>query len=348
MTTFPPMNLSAISALVLARLLVAGDKAQSASQIKKDFEPLLAHRLVGEILSERIDRTLAELEASGLVTQVRAKSKKAAIKILLTVDGRRQGLRFLGLAQLKPKTTWAAIKKTHLPACALGISDLSDATIKALSADTGFKAMLLTKQFKLPLAGCPTLKDATGTLFWKLIGFDSTKPFSVTEVQKALLDRELGDNRPANSKKAIDRLLAQCLGARCDDSKELRTTVVRGWIDQEDFGEKSPPSPESPPLEFNLSSFAERVKAAARGCTTGRFGDSRVFIVHVWRAFESDQSESAFRSIDLAAFKGHLTEANNARLLDLSRADLVQAMDPDDIRESEVRYLNATFHFVRI
>ncbi len=40
--------------------------------------------------------------------------------------------------------------------------------------------------------------------------------------------------------------------------------------------------------------------------------------------------------------------ANNARLLDLSRADLVQAMDPDDVRLSEVNYLNATFHFVRI
>ncbi len=40
--------------------------------------------------------------------------------------------------------------------------------------------------------------------------------------------------------------------------------------------------------------------------------------------------------------------ANNARMLDLSRADLVQAMDPDAVRLSEMHYLNATFHFVRI
>ena len=55
-----------------------------------------------------------------------------------------------------------------------------------------------------------------------------------------------------------------------------------------------------------------------------------------------------FRTMDLDAFKERLAEANNARLLDLSRADLVQAMDPEDVRESEVHYLNATFHFVRI
>jgi hypothetical protein len=52
--------------------------------------------------------------------------------------------------------------------------------------------------------------------------------------------------------------------------------------------------------------------------------------------------------MDLPAFKQRLAEANNARLLDLSRADLVQAMDPDDVHLSEVTYLNAVFHFIRI
>ena len=98
-------------------------------------------------------------------------------------------------------------------------------------------------------------------------------------------------------------------------------------------------------IGLDLPSFAERVKAAARACPTGRFGDSKVFIAHVWLSLQSDP---AFRTMDLAAFKERLAEANNARLLDLSRADLVQAMDPDDVRQSEVHYLNATFHFVRI
>jgi hypothetical protein len=343
-TTTPMMNLSVIGSLVLARLLSTRDKGDTAAKIKKDLEPLLVHRWEGAALTERIDRALGELESSGLVVLARGKSKKAMPKVMLTAAGRQQGLDFLGVVQLKPKTTWGSLKKTYLPACALALPASSDATFKALSTQNGFKAVLLTKQFSLPLAGCPTLKDATGALAWKLIGFDSNKAFSVAEVQKALLDRELGEHRPASSKKAINRLLAQRLGARRDDPKELREAVLRGWIDEHDLIGQEPPSL-PPPLEFDLPSFAERVKATARACPTGRFGDSKVFVAHVWRTLQSDP---LFRAMDLTAFKERLAEANNARLLDLSRADLVQAMDPNDVRQSEVHYLNATFHFVRI
>ncbi len=94
-----------------------------------------------------------------------------------------------------------------------------------------------------------------------------------------------------------------------------------------------------------MSELAERVKAAARACSTGRYGDNKVFIVHVWRMLQSDPD---FAEMGLDRFREFLAAANNARLLDLSRADLVQAMDPEDVRMSEVSYLNATFHFIRI
>ena len=95
--------------------------------------------------------------------------------------------------------------------------------------------------------------------------------------------------------------------------------------------------------EFDLPAFAQTVKAAVRDCPTGRFGDNKVFISHVWRRL---RDEPGFPAMDLPAFKQRLTEANNARLLTLSRADLVQVMDPTDVRESETRDLNAAFHFV--
>ena len=47
-------------------------------------------------------------------------------------------------------------------------------------------------------------------------------------------------------------------------------------------------------------------------------------------------------------FKRQLAEANRAGLLALSRADLVEAMTPEDVRSSETPYLNATFHFVQV
>lgn len=47
-------------------------------------------------------------------------------------------------------------------------------------------------------------------------------------------------------------------------------------------------------------------------------------------------------------FKARLVEANRDGLLTLSRADLVEVMDPARVTESETHYLNATFHFVLV
>ena len=51
--------------------------------------------------------------------------------------------------------------------------------------------------------------------------------------------------------------------------------------------------------------------------------------------------------MDVADFKNRLVQAHRARLLELGRADLVEAMDPADVRESATPYLNAVYHFVR-
>ncbi len=83
----------------------------------------------------------------------------------------------------------------------------------------------------------------------------------------------------------------------------------------------------------------------ARSSPSGRFGDDRIFVIHVWRALQNDP---AFISIGLEDFKRRLAEANNARLLNLSRADMVEAMDPEDVRLSEIVHLGASFHFVRV
>jgi hypothetical protein len=346
MTTTTATNLSAIGSLVLARLLAAGDKGDTAAKIKKDLEPLLSHRWEGTALTERLDRAFSELESSGLIALLRGKSKKSMPKVMLTAVGRQQGLEFLAVAQLKPKTTWASLKKTYLPARVVGMPASSDALFKALSSEPTFQAVLLKRQYGLSTAEVPKPDEATDALAWKLIGFEGeARKFNPKNVKTALFNRALGDGRATDFKKAATRLLAHDLGAQRDEPKELRDAVLRGWIDEHDVVRPLSPPPPPLPFKLDLPSFAAHVKASARVCPSGRFGDSKVFIAHVWRALESDP---AFRTMDLAAFKEHLAEANNARLLDLSRADLVQAMDPDDVRESEVHYLNATFHFVRI
>ena len=46
-------------------------------------------------------------------------------------------------------------------------------------------------------------------------------------------------------------------------------------------------------------------------------------------------------------FDQRLIEANRAMVLTLGRADLVGAMDPTDVQDSEIRHGQATFHFIR-
>ena len=355
MTTTLLTNLSALDSLVLARLLLVGEKGESGSKVKKDLEPLLAHRWVGAELTERIDSTLADLESRGLVALLAGKTKKAAPKFVLTAEGRRHGLEFLGVAQLRPKTTWAVLRKTYLPARALGLPAATDALFKALSSEPAFQAVLLKQQYGLTTALIPKPDEATDALAWKLIGFENDgRKFNLKNIKTALFNRALGNGGAADFKKAATRLLAQRVGARRDEPKELRDAVLRNWIDRDENSPapakpvampyQSPSHPLAPPA-FDLPSFASHVKSAARDCPTGRFGDNKVFIAHVWKAL---QANPAFGTMELATFKERLAEANNARLIDLSRADLVQAMDPDDVRQSEVHYLNATFHFVRI
>ena len=390
---------SAIGSLVLVRLLAAGEGGESASKIQKDLEPLLAHRWSGVPLSAALNEAVEQLKADDWVAFRLGKSRKAAPKVALTAEGRRRALEFLGVDRLKPKTTWNVLRKTYLPACALGLPASTEAQFKAMNSEPAFRAVLLKRQYGLPTADIPKLDDAIDALAWKLIGFEGeTRKFTLPNVKAAVLNRELGDGRAADFKKAANRLVAQKAGAKRDDPKELRDAVVRDWIDgrtalriaagdaraaggaiepdhpghpagMEPEPVDHPPeaphalslydpaTPQAPatvePADattreagpVDLARFAERVKAAARACQTGRYGDNKVFIAHVWRTLQSDPD---FAWMDLDAFKERLAMANNARLLDLSRADLVQAMDPDAVRLSEVHYLNATFHFVRI
>jgi hypothetical protein len=211
----------------------------------------------------------------------------------------------------------------------------------ALAKGPGFKAAVLRQKFELPLGDYPDLKSVKVELTRKLLGIGPRVKITLESVQAAIFERELGEHRPANPKKVIDRLVSKQVGARRDDDQEARDAVLREWLS----GPTERPAEPTLCLPFDQVSFVQKVQSAADECATGRFGDNKVFIIHVWRALQNDAN---FRSMDLPAFKQRLAEANNARLLDLSRADLVQAMDPDDVRLSEVTYHSAVFHFIQI
>lgn len=93
------------------------------------------------------------------------------------------------------------------------------------------------------------------------------------------------------------------------------------------------------PLPAGHAAFAELVLKTARDSRTGLFGRYNVFISHIAKALEKD-------GWDVGVFKTRLVSAFRAGELNLVRADLVEAMPPDDVESSETRYLNAEFHFV--
>ncbi|APW61537.1 hypothetical protein [Paludisphaera borealis] len=345
MSTPEPPSLAPVDSLILARLLVAGDKGAKSADLRKDLAPLLGRRWSGSALTSVVDRAVVKLGASGLIVQSPGKTKRAAPTIALTDSGRPAALAFLNVSELpaKPKPTWAAVKKSLVAARALNLP----APASSFAKDDGLRAVLLNRQSALGLGAYPTLKQAKEAWTRKQLGMGDKEKVTLETVQAALFRRALGDDpRPPAPKLALDRLLSKNAGA--DGAgltvKELRDEVVRRWVDDSLGGAAPQPTP-APSAALDLDDFARRVQAAARGCKTGRYGEGKVFIVHVWRALQADP---AFHGGDFPAFKARLAEANNARLLNLARADLVQAMDPEDVLLSEVVYMTASFHFIRI
>lgn len=95
---------------------------------------------------------------------------------------------------------------------------------------------------------------------------------------------------------------------------------------------------------FSLNDFSELVSEIAIREKTRKFFESKAFICSVWEQLRQEQPWALTEK----AFHDALVVANRENLLGLSCADLVGAMDPQDVARSEVRFLNASFHFINI
>lgn len=96
----------------------------------------------------------------------------------------------------------------------------------------------------------------------------------------------------------------------------------------------------------DLQFFAKEVKKATKTSPSGWFGDKRVFINHVW--FNWLEITSIEEDVSLSDFKELLIKAHRKGYLSLSRADLVEAMDPVDVKASTAKYMGATWNFVNV
>jgi hypothetical protein len=329
-----------VADLLLVRLLAPAKRAPTPSRVRADVARFFRDPPSDDRWQEAADG----LVGAGLMT---------AGPPRLTDAGRARALDFLGVSELPPRCNWGTIQAKFLLPKALGLAPTAHSVRRRVGRAEGLAAHLMKKKFDLPGGPSPALGEMIEALTCLQLGFPGLT--TLRDVRDVVLSRLLGPEerlKATDLKKKLPRVL---LGARRGGLAGLRELVFLGWAD----GSAPPGGPVSPqapggeesvvgepePGEFDLGSFAHTVRAATRDCPTGRFGDNKVFISHLWRRL---RTEPGFPPMDLPAFKRRLAEANNAGLLTLSRADLVQVMDPVDVRESETRYLNAEFHFVLV
>jgi hypothetical protein len=324
--------------LILVRLL-APAKRTTAANLRKSLDGYFRDWKAGE-WNALFDETLAGLERDGLVTRK---------PLALTDAGRAQALEFLGLTELPPRTNWRKVKNNYLiPATFAGTPDST--RHQKLSNSDGLRLAILRMRYDLPEV--KTMNKALDALVCKELDLDSKGELKFKAVKAKILAGLLdvvGNPELDDFKK---QLPANAVGASRTGADALRSALLREWLREdapaapaatEVLDEPRAAAPPAPP--FDLAAFAERVRAAARASETGRFGDNKVFISHVWRKLRGDD---AFAGVSEADFKTRLTEANHRGLLSLSRADLVEVMNPDDVRASETPYLHTSFHFVQV
>jgi hypothetical protein len=317
----------ALADLILVRLLPAA-KSVSPRRLRADLAGFFRRPPSGGEVSETVDG----LRAAGLVTRRGQR---------LTGAGRKRALAYLGVAALPAGTKWAGVRAKYLVPKALGLSPESEGDAKVLGDADKLAVLLLKRKLRLPAGTGGTLNAVFEAIACRELGYRDHS--SLASLVPVLLGKAIGGEpvRKGDAGKVVPRVL---LDAKRGGIDGLRGVALAGWQGPES-DEASGPDSAGEAGSFDLEAFAAAVKAAARTSPTGRFGGYKVFISHVWNRL---RGEPRFAPLGLPGFKDKLVEANRRRLLTLSRADLVQFMDPADVRESATNYLSSVFHFVLI
>lgn len=322
----PRPRASLLPDLILARLLVA-PKGVAASKLRTDLAVFFRRPLA----AESVNAAVAELRGDGFLLPGRGQRATDA--------GRARALEFLGVETLPPRANWGTVKAKYLTPMALGLPVGSEHTADTVGKAEKFAAFLLKQRLGLPVGTGSTLNAVFEAIACRELGYpDHTELRGLREV---ILSKRIGSDEQLDTK-GLAKVAPRILLGTTKGVQGLRAAALAGWADGETEGEQPGPVMEEP---FDLEMFANTVASAARTCPTGWFGGNKVFISHVWNQLKNDRP---FAALGREGFKQKLVDANREGRLTLSRADLVQLMDPADVAASETTYLTATFHFILV
>lgn len=335
--------------LIPIRFLACPDNGLTASEIKKS----LNYFFYQPPSSNEWLRALQQLAEHGLL------NKTGKSRFQISAIGQKLALQKLGLQFLPPATRWLMLKNCYLIASILKLpAPINERDCLSITSADGLRASILVNAFRLSIDAYPSLTKARDSLLWqqlaelvtanlqhKLMASNATRsrPFTMGSVIALLLNSLLGTERELPWDAALKQLAAKAVGARRISLEELRLAIFRAATEKP--SQQSESFPDQLPEPFNLEFFANQVIQSANRSQTGKFGDNKVFISHVWHQMELDGNTFG---MDLKQFKHYLALANNKDLISLSRADLAYAMDQSAILASETSYLNSIFHFIRL
>ncbi|NNB90581.1 hypothetical protein HJC10_18130 [Corallococcus exiguus] len=327
-----------LQGLALAWLATRADKKPGTlNALATTLHAFVEHRWSRGEWTERFDSLVERLLEAGLV------QKRSRSALALTANGRQQALKFLRVDSPKG-LTWKRVRQQYLLAKDLGLPT-SKAALGRISNADGMRALLLKRAHQVEGPDLPTLAQVRDRLMWRKLGVETNEKFTLRAIQAHVLGMLL-EQEVSDPKRGLEQLTARAVGASRVDAEALRLATLRKWVLTEQVLESGKKHARTASVEApreaapsDPASFAKNVLRVARALPTGRFGDDKVFISHVWKAMQPGWGSRE-------DFDSALLEANRKRQLTLTRADLVSVMNPADVAESEVRFYGATFHFV--
>lgn len=238
--------------------------------------------------------------------------------------------------------TWKRIVHRIVPGLALGIPGDDAKSHNRLKDSRSWAAAVVGRAHGLWRQGPPpTWTSMCDAIVWRSLHLTGNVKRTPPEIRAHFVGLVLGASSGPPDR-MIRLLAARETGAARADLRALREALVRRWLCGQEITSTVHPAAATVPSS-DLAGFATAVREAAARSTDGGFGARKVFIANVWRTL---RDHPAARGLSLDEFKHRLIAAHKAGLVGLARADLVGAMDPDAVRESETVHLEARYHFV--
>jgi hypothetical protein len=341
-----------VQRLLLARLLIPVKKPLSGNDVETAVAKAIVPPLTAAVATTVARAALEACEAAGYVTRTRAKPSAASSVPAqpaskngpprLTERGREVASKLLDVSLLPKNSRQWERARTLVMA---GLVGYRPTRSEPLDADA-LAAVILCQHVGAPVGTLTTAK-AVDRMAWRALGVERDTPFDVTAVQRYVLRDIVPENVKVEPEMWRRLLAMRLVGANKPDARELSQALLR----------RPSPKPKTPELEagndnapavaaqgpLQLADFARAVREAAKRPEVARYYEDHAFIGSVWASMHG---HSPIGDMSLAEFKRRLVEAHQESLLRISRADLVGAMDLQEVERSEARFQNATFHFV--